>query len=185
MHNRLFIAFPVPQEIKEKIRKIQENLKKNSKLSRFHWSKIEDTHVTVLFLGNIEEEKKSIIEQAMIKVLNNYRSFSFSLSDLSAFPNSSIARVLIIKIGSDSQAPFSINQELSKLMIENNITIEQKPWKPHLTLGRTNYGYNIQDELDNFVLEKIAWKAEKIELIKSELFSDGPKYTILNSVSLL
>ena len=61
---RLFIGIPLPSEYAHIIRKIQEAWKKRL-ISKVSWVRPELAHVTLKFLGEVDEEKIPAILQAM------------------------------------------------------------------------------------------------------------------------
>ena len=63
---RLFIAAPISRELKNRIKEIEQR----THLS-IPWIPLENLHLTLLFLGDVEEERISLIQDAM-------RSIQFS-----------------------------------------------------------------------------------------------------------
>lgn len=66
-------------------------------------------------------------------------------------------------------------EELKKIKIE----IDNKPWRPHVTIGRNKFGEQIR-ELDKIDLRPIKWIANEVILFESELLPSGPRYTRLS-----
>jgi len=68
-----------------------------------------------------------------------------------------------------------IHNALKKL----NLTLDDKPWKPHITLGRIKDTGESLRGMDKISPAPIQWTADKLELIESKLTPTGPKYRTL------
>ena len=61
---------------------------------------------------------------------------------------------------------------------------DEKPYHPHINLGRARYPQKHTPNLSQFletVYEPIPFIIEKFQFISSELFPNGPVYTILST----
>ncbi|MBU1905681.1 MAG: RNA 2',3'-cyclic phosphodiesterase, partial [Candidatus Omnitrophica bacterium] len=81
---RTFIAIELPKEIKQELAKMQEQLKASG--ADVKWVKPENIHLTLKFLGEIEERKLEQINQILQEVTKNKSTFQASISSLGAFP---------------------------------------------------------------------------------------------------
>jgi hypothetical protein len=53
-HYRIFIALPVPQEVRRGIQRVQEQLRRALPQRCVRWNKPEQLHRTLIFLGNVD-----------------------------------------------------------------------------------------------------------------------------------
>lgn len=185
---RAFIAIKLPSEIKEEIHKFQKSLKvacgERSRTNGVRWVAPENIHLTLKFLGEINESQVESITSAInssikgIKSFNTKGTFSISLSEFGAFPDFRRPRVLWlgVKEGKEELIQLMINLEnsLCKLGIEQ----EKREPVPHITIGRANQPIRVQSP--ELRLESI-FLADAVYLIKSVLTPQGPIYTDLSA----
>lgn len=180
---RIFIAFKVTDKPREELRRVQEELKKRNKKTHVTWSRPKGFHVTVQFIGEIEEYEVEEIKNILLDLSHEFHSFKYWLDHLDAFPNKSHPKIITARVEEEGRTSRALQEELVIRLKEKEIIKDVKPWKPHITLGR-NRGDARIDGLDTVDLEKITWTVDSIELIRSDLKFDGPKYEILESYQL-
>ena len=183
---RSFLAIELPKSIVKKIEEVQDELK----LSRadVRWVSPGKIHLTLKFFGNIDESKIESIVQAIEGPGKATPSFSLKVKGLGAFPHLKNPRVVWMGLteGRDNLTTFQrqLEEELEKIGFER----EERPFQPHLTLGRSNSSRR-RDELSG-MMEKYReeefgeFPVEKVVLFKSDLRPSGPIYTALKEVKL-
>ncbi|MCK4429006.1 MAG: RNA 2',3'-cyclic phosphodiesterase, partial [Candidatus Aenigmarchaeota archaeon] len=78
---RCFIAINIPEEIKSKIAEATKNLT-DSGLKKVE---MKNLHLTLKFIGDVEEKKADEIKQILNKI--NFNKFDISLKNFGFFPN--------------------------------------------------------------------------------------------------
>lgn len=134
---RAFFAVALPVELQEQIMVLLKPLKRLNVSDDIRWSKPENLHITLRFLGNINiEQYNAIVAQAM-KVLCEIPIFTVDLTSLCLFPNLFSPHALILK-----PQPFVKLKELEttidKIVVANGVEPETRPFMPHLTVARFN-----------------------------------------------
>ncbi len=179
MKKRLFIAINLPDKIKEQLADWLKDFIKLNQSQPIKWVRPEGLHITLHFLGYLDEEKTSAVREMLKRVINDFQKTELTFYQLDAFPNLRQPRVIIIKgkenkIITDSQA--AIGVELKKL----NIETDNRPWQPHLTLGRAKEPTTVKTK----EIQPFSFAVESIELMESHLSSAGANYEILESYLL-
>ena len=143
------------------------------------------------FLGNIGSESVGPISQAMKRCAASASPFCLSLSELGAFPNLKVPRVIWIGLGGARDGLLGLQGSLEREMENLGYGWERRPFYPHLTLGRTREGMPASqrkragDHLASVSLEIIEdLPVKEITLIQSILTPSGSIYTHLFSASL-
>ena len=191
---RAFFAIELPKAVKdvvsEDIKKLQ-SMDINCKLV----SK-ENLHITLLFLGDIDEEDLKDRINLLEGELGKIESFFLSIEDLGFFYNRrGLVRVIWMDIVKNAKRVEDISRMLYRyfedVLEENNLIKEHPSFKPHLTLGRIK---NINRYQNNELKEwgkdfnkrknESKFKVENISVIKSELTPQGPVYTIVKNIKL-
>ncbi len=179
---RLFVAVPVSEEVKEKIKPLFPLLKAVG--ADLTVVAPENLHFTLKFLGDVEENR--ILE--IVERLSALRQKKFLLDvvGLGAFP--SLERINIVWVGIDNGDPAlqALAQEINRLL--NYIRKDGREELPHLTIARVKPGKN-KDKLRKFIEKnkKAAWgemKVGKCVLYESELRPAGPVYRLIKEFVL-
>lgn len=163
---RVFYAIRFNEEIKDKIFKIENNLKDHS-LSGNYTLK-DNLHLTLRFIGEVENEELNML----IKVLNyiNNETFQVEANRIGEFAR-----------GSSSISWLGINKsvELDNLYKNLELILQEYGWQkesrrfaPHITLGRKVKGMKIKD----IKFEPIIIEVDNITLMKSKRVNGVLKY---------
>jgi 2'-5' RNA ligase len=85
MKVRSFIAVELGEKEKRSLEHIQNKLKRE--LPAVRWVKPNTMHLTLKFLGYIEESRIAQVKESIDAAVKNCRSFQMRLSGIGAFPN--------------------------------------------------------------------------------------------------
>lgn len=187
---RAFIAVEIDQPNKQKLLELISELKKTN--TDIKWVNENQMHLTLKFLGNIEEGQVEQISGALKTTADNFNAFNISLTKVGAFPNLRRPRVIWIDIdkgaGELKSLSTKIETELEKLGFAPSTSLgtgkEKREFKAHLTLGRVRSLKNIEN-LEKIISE-VNFQAgneiriDKIVLFQSTLTPKGAIYTPLS-----
>lgn len=171
---RAFIAIDLPERIKNKLAKFENNLKKCD--LAFKWVKPENLHLTLKFLGNIEQEQVNKIKEAITKISGEFAAFKASFNGFDFFPNQGKPKVFFISNNKEKllkSIALRLEEELETLGFAKG-----NRFKSHITLARIKDLKNIESlkaKIKDIQLdEKFLIRA--IILYKSTLTKEGPIY---------
>jgi len=173
---RCFISIELPDDIKQGISGFISKLKEIDK--DIKWVKGENLHLTLKFLGEIEEQILPEIKDRLLNISKRHSPFDLRLKGIGAFP--SIKRPRVIWIGiEDSASLINLQSEVEASMSELGFQKENR-FEPHLTIGRLR-GSGPSDALIkglSFEMPKEfgLFRVESIYIMKSELSPKGPDY---------
>ena len=178
---RVFVAIEISnKEVINSIKKIQDKINIDAKPVE-----TKNFHFTLQFLGEISEEIKHKIIQALHTI--EFSSFSITLKGVGAFPRLKFPRV--IWIGTDENGGnmlIQLSKKVEKVM-EPLGFFSDKPFKPHITIFRIKKKIgDITNELESQkVIDFGIQEISSIKLKKSELTSRGPIYSDLMEVQAI
>ncbi|MGE3610147.1 MAG: RNA 2',3'-cyclic phosphodiesterase [Bacteriovoracaceae bacterium] len=87
-------------------------------------------HVTLSFLGQLEEEEIELLEHLLGMIVLNYSPFEILLTQLGRFNN-------IIWIGvSKVDVLMKLQDNIFEILKANNFPLDEKPYLPHLSIGK-------------------------------------------------
>ncbi|MDD5040268.1 MAG: RNA 2',3'-cyclic phosphodiesterase [Patescibacteria group bacterium] len=181
MDKRIFIAIPLPLEVRRKIEGIQNTLKTFDWPVR--WEQPEKLHITLRFVGQINTEQLPRIQEIVHIIAKQTQPFTIQLRNFILFPNLETPRVLSIML-KHSQVLQDCQQKIAYKLDTEHIGNEEKyPFSGHITICRlapipSNYR----------ALTKIrfwsTFQAEHINVMQSVLKLHGSEYTVISSHSL-
>lgn len=173
---RCFIALPVSAEVKAEAAKIQSEIVRENPGVAIKWTEPENFHLTLKFLGEISEAEAERVKNILAELAGRHRAFFCGLKRFSGFPNLKQPNVLVVELEGGEKEGRELRQDLDAALTSAGFVFEdEKPWRPHLTLGR------VKDSLGLVGLEKISvapisWTIDNLEFFKSTLTPTGPKY---------
>jgi RNA 2',3'-cyclic 3'-phosphodiesterase len=182
---RIFIAIKVEPE--KALLKIFSDLHEHTVKDQIKWTKVENVHVTLAFLGDTEESIIKNISQMLHEICADLTPFELKMKGTGVFRSYSDPRIIWTGI-----EPSDRLKKLNELIISGlrnlNIDPGDKPFNPHLTLGRIKH-LNDKDsfkiliqQYQNTDIQKIP--VTEVVLFESILLPTGPVYKPIIKVQL-
>ncbi|MSS70343.1 MAG: RNA 2',3'-cyclic phosphodiesterase [Candidatus Latescibacteria bacterium] len=178
---RTFIAIAPTEEVRQKIGQMIEDLKPHAQGIR--WVKAENLHLTLRFLGDVEESRMPEVHQAVVSAAG--QPFSIRPGALGAFPNVHRPRVLYVSLEGGLEALLGLQHRVEDELVGRGFPREDRPFAPHLTIGRAmrdrRGAINLPSISDPAVSDTVV---REVLVMKSDLRPDGPIYTPMARVGL-
>jgi 2'-5' RNA ligase len=182
---RTFIAFDTPSEIKEEICKIQSTLKEQR--AEVRWESRNKFHVTIKFLGEVEENILPSVISAVKTITAQYHPFPVIYENVGAFPSKNRPRVLWVGCSNTDQQLIRMKDQLDQALKPYGFDIEDRQFHPHVTLGRVKLPSglkNLIQTLENVTFEPRQVSIADILVVKSILKPGGSEYSTLATIHL-
>jgi len=175
---RLFLAVDLPQEIKEQI---DELIKSNSELD-VKWKNPEMSHLTLVFLGNINVLKiADMISKAEDICLKN-KDFYLKLIGLGIIKKKN-RQLLHLSVLHPKKLE-KLHQDLTGGLAEF-IDKRKNRFNAHVTIGKFGKKEDIGNIIENNIDRKFGeFKVETITLFESDFSESEPKYIPMHSFYL-
>ena len=203
---RAFIAIDIPEDMRAALSEAQARLKRAHVAVKISWTKVDNVHLTLQFLGYVEEPAIDEIMPALQTVAAQHQPFELSVRGAGAFPNERKPRVLwigcddvgaVVGAGSHACPPVGDHggSPLRRLAGAVQATMqplgfkpEQREFSAHLTLGRVKFpkpDVALTRALDSIKNEAFGTlRVQAIHLFESQLHPEGSIYTKLSSHAL-
>jgi 2'-5' RNA ligase len=175
---RLFIATLIPEDIRTLLTNYIKSLKRD--IDGVKWEKSEKLHVTLKFLGDVDDSKVEEIPDLLRKLVRGYSPFNINISDFGGFPNLKNPRVLYVSL-SENEELSGFQSELDEGLSDLGFKKEDRKFIPHVTIGRVKKRIFIKEYPR---VTQNPFEITKIGLIKSELRPEGSVYTPLKLFKL-
>jgi len=182
---RTFIAIDVPDEVKKMISRAQENLRRIGS-DRISWTRSQSIHLTLKFLGDVNEEEISDIANRVETAVLDFSSFDIQTTHPGGFPRIQKARVLYLGINGGDEL-IKIQNAVDKSLSRLGFDREKKGFNPHLTVGRVKSlspNSELPMRFGSMDFGSVSWTASEINVMASELKPTGAVYTVLDTIPL-
>ncbi len=182
---RAFIAIDIPEEATAAIAAVQAQLRSIGVAAG--WSRPAGLHLTLKFLGEVPADRATEIVQALTLALGGMERFRLCLAGVGAFPNPASARVVWLGIAGDTGRLVALQAAVERVMVGLGLARDDRPYVPHLTLGRIRRIRNRDAWLKELAglkdFKLPGFDVTAISLIRSELLPTGAVYHELGTVS--
>ena len=186
---RTFIAIELPENIKGALAQLQEKLK--AAKADVKWVEPQNIHLTLKFLGEIDEGKLEKIRKILEDISGDNLAFQIRLGAVGAFPKMHFPRVLWVGIDKGDIETRKIAAALEEKTAKIGIPKEERAFSSHITIGRTKSDLNRQQLVEGLKKMESNWEGKnlefsvtKITLYKSTLGPGGPVYEALKEATL-
>ena len=210
---RTFIAIELPADVRARVAQHIACLRHELPDVRASWSRDDNLHLTLKFLGNVPVADIPRVSEAVASATKSVSSFELTFSNCGTFPPHGRPSVLWIGAGSAgkrgpqpgspagvlvlpaSSAQLPSPSELARLYnsIENELDAagfprERRPFRPHLTIARLRRSQGARQlaELHKSLgFPPIAFEVSEVVVFKSELLKEGSKHTAISRHKLV
>ena len=176
---RAFVAIFPPSEVRSEA---VAWAKRRSSDDRVRWTRLENVHLTLKFLGDVRTEALDGIHAALGEVCAQHAPFDAALAELGAFPSARRARILWIGVGAGSDRLRSLAADVDDSLASLGFEREKRPYVPHLTLGRVR-SRPLNLNLPSGVLGT-GFRVGRVELTESRLATEGATYRTMENFTL-
>lgn len=166
---RLFVAFDVPESFNEYFHLIQKDLKDFGKLTL-----VQEFHVTLKFLGDVEEGKIERIKKVLGTI--RFTAIKTKLTRIGLFPNENYVRVVWIGL-SNEQEIIDLQKQIDFCLAK--FFGNERDFQPHVTLARVKFVHDkkgLAEAINKIKIEPMEFEIKSFKLKKSTLTPQGPIY---------
>ena len=179
---RTFIGIDIGDAIRASAIALQKELAKTG--AEVKWVTPESMHVTLLFLGEVDDRELHPVCKAVKASAATESPFTLRVSGVGAFPTARRPKVLWAGVADGAEALQRLYGSLEEKMLDLGCyRKEERGYTPHLTLGRVKGdadGLTIAGELQ----KRLAWDGgrttvDEVLVFSSETDRTGPVYTVI------
>ena len=188
--SRLFIAVEPCLDVVDKLLLLQKDLDPiiASRKANVRWITPENIHLTMKFIGEVEEFLIPSIGDALSEIALKHQQFQMNTVGIGAFPKGGQPRIIYAGVNIGVKNLMVLNEDLDTRLSALGIAPEQRPFKAHLTIGRIKTRKPTIDLTDVLkALENIVFghtRISELVLFKSTLTPKGAIYRVLKRIQL-
>ena len=169
---RLFVAFELPPEVQSRIAARTAPLR--AELPAASWVPAERLHLTLVFLGEVEESRLDALGEALRPAFGAAPRLRLRLAGAGTFPPGRPARVAWIGVEASGEDTLVAIERVVRAALAPILdrALEERPYHAHVTVARPRRPWR-RAEIDAFrsACAELAgeWEAERAVLMESRL----------------
>lgn len=186
---RTFVAIEISPEVQARAGQLIDRLRLSG--VKASWTKLQNSHLTLKFLGDTPETLVPDVCRAVIKAAKNVEPFELRFLGAGAFPSLQRPQTLWLGVEHGLAEISELHQAVDEALFALRYPKERGRFSPHLTLGRARGG-SPHDfaELRRILEENTAFDAGVSVVDDVVVFSSmldrvhGPTYDVLSRATL-
>lgn len=181
---RTFIGADFNRDIKDRIAGIQNIVRENSERGRFKY--VGNFHLTLKFLGEVQETKTVDIGKALKGIASKHRKIHLNIDKIGYFDGNGSIHALWLGFSGELDKLGALYSDIEEEMHRLGVKKEIKAYTPHITIAQDlvlRMPFEKLEEKVDFKSFKIV-EIKEISLIKSEEAEGKRIYTPISTFEL-
>lgn len=177
---RLFLSLNLESTDIAVLKDAQAKLKKQLGTENIRWEDPEKFHLTLRFLGVIDEEKVDPLQDTLSRLKFDFDSVVFTCDKIGFFPNKRFPNIMFAGLKEKGNNTDTLVGFIDKIIYNFGVKPDKK-FIPHITFARFNR--NKRRKIENsfeFKLEPREIKFDSFNLMRSKLMPGGSEYEIIS-----
>jgi 2'-5' RNA ligase len=181
---RLFVALATPHEVRAAVSEAQRLLMPRLATGDVRWQDLSRSHLTLRFLGEVEEADLAACRFAVTESAYRSPSFELQTARYGAFPAPERPSVLWLGVAGDVASLERLQAGVATRLEPVASAAATETFRPHLTLGRVrSLPVELRREMPAILAElppaPVRWLVTSLQLVRSRLSSTGPAHEVL------
>jgi 2'-5' RNA ligase len=184
------VALSVPEPVRGQVEKAQTELRRAVRQARVTWTRREQFHLTLKFLGNVEGGRVAGLVEAVRGACHGFAPLRLRAQGVGCFPELRSPRVVWLGVRDAGDALPRLQRAIELASAGFTAQEPEQRFSGHVTLGRIksigrpeaeSLGSQARAMTERFFGE---WTADRVEIMRSELSSEAARHTILATAPL-
>jgi len=153
------------------------------------WTKIPSLHITLVFIGYVDNEQMLEACKIAREVAGKAEPFLINFKRISFGPVGNAPRMIWLEMAENRELD-DLKKKLEEALVSKDAglrKVENRPFSPHITLARIKAGEWQEAQINPAEVEhdfKVQFEVNSIEVMESDLKFDGAEYATLESCPL-
>lgn len=180
MQRKIFVGIDLPKEVKKRL---MQKVAKWKDLP-VRWSREENLHITLSFLGHVDDELLFDICEKVREAVQNMDAFDIDMDRIELGPEQGKDAKMFWFAGEASDELKNLQEKIEKEL--GFFHESKKVFRPHITLGRIKqYGWQRLEEIPQIKEEfHVSVPVDSVEVIESLVEEGKRKFVTIESCSL-
>ena len=184
---RSFVAVPLPDAIRTNILAAADEMARALPESGIKWfRKVENLHITVKFLGQVDEAKLAALADELGRALAPMPRFPLEVRRMGAFPSAHKANVVWVGVDDTTRGLAGVAGAVEGVGERLGFARAQRPFTGHVTVGRAKgRGVDARRALDAFADRDFGGTTvDEVHVYESRLGGEGSTYVLRSRAAL-
>ena len=180
---RVFCAIDLAANARARLMRQITRLREMVPHAQASWSRAENTHLTLKFLGDIQTSILSKLSDAAARAVADFSPFQITLQETGVFPKHGPPRVLWIGVKDESGKLAELHSRLERACASEGFATEERPFHPHLTIARLRKpqgARTLAAAHQEMRFEPAEVEVAELLVIRSEPSAAGSRYTVIS-----
>jgi 2'-5' RNA ligase len=180
---RLFVAVVPPEHARADLARAMAPLRGSPGEPR--WVPKDRWHLTLLYLGKVADERTTELQEAIATVAAASPAMELRISGAGRFGSGRRPQVFWAGVDGDAAELAVLADRLRDAAADLGLSVEDRPFRAHLTVGRWRPGRPADAALPDRLAEYRGpdWQVTEVALVASHLGAD-PRYEVLGTFPL-
>ncbi|HEY5541488.1 MAG TPA: RNA 2',3'-cyclic phosphodiesterase [Coriobacteriia bacterium] len=184
---RCFVAIELTDDVRERLREARSALLEQAPAWRGEkWVGEHNLHITLKFLGSLDEDQLAEVRSAVGHALAGTISFQMRLAGLRAVPRPRRCSMVWAQFADTESACADLAATVERAVLTCGIAAEERPFTPHVTLARARRPRRLPDEALTSADAVITTLPISMSVLSATLFGStltrtGPVYEAIYS----
>ncbi len=173
---RSFVAVPLAPDVQQAVFGLADELA--AALPGVRWSrKVENMHVTIKFLGNVDEERLAAFGADLQAALAEVRAFPIAVRGMGAFPSARRATVIWAGIDDPTGGLQRAAAVVEAVAVQGGVgQRETRPFRAHVTVGRAKASVDARGPLAGLGQRRFGAATVDALLVYESRLGGGPQH---------
>jgi RNA 2',3'-cyclic 3'-phosphodiesterase len=180
------VAVLLPDAVRTRVAAVAAELRQGGP-TPVSWVREENLHVTLRFLGAVDEATLGRAREALDAAARATAPFTLVLGGLGGFPSARAPRVIWVGVATGAEALAALHARVEAALAERGVPPEGRAFHAHVTLGRAREPRGapaLAPVLAAGATELGEVPVDAIHLMRSDLHPAGARYSVLARVPL-
>ena len=185
---RAFIAIELPDHVLEQIGRLLTRVRQDVPAGLVRWVRPEGIHLTLHFLGDVNQGQLPEIEAALCSACAPHAPFELQIGELGCFPNPRRPRVVWVGVQESGDRLSRLQRDVERAIVPLGYPADRRGFQPHLTLGRSKAASHPNKQeaaglealgayVERAKVQVGRMQVEAVRLMRSELLPGGAVYS--------
>lgn len=189
MGSRLFVAVELPEAARSTLADFGGSKRRHTNpQNQIHWTSPGLYHVTLKFIGDLDENRRTDLRSRLASVAENTNPFTVRLDHPGTFPAKGSPSVLWVGSSESNSNLTTLAASIDEHCVSLGISREIRPYAPHVTLARVKHAAMGQALRSLWTASPhptaVTFKVHEIVLMDSRLSPGGARYKCLDRFAL-
>ena len=184
---RIFVAVDISDEARRRAAEHIDKVRTAATDVRVGWERADKLHVTLKFLGSVDERSVEDISDVVAAVAGRFSPFEMALTGTGVFPRARQPRVLFLGIDDPNGSLAAIAAQLDSRLSRLGFEKEKRSFSPHLTIARIREPQKGRGLADAHLQSRFApekFMVNELVVRQSELKPTGSVYSVISRHAL-